>query len=143
MAELTSLVSGGIFFEAPRWHEDSWWVSDFYDHRVSRVSAEGKAEAVVEVENQPSGLGWLPDGSLVVTSMLDHRVLRFADGRLSTLADVSELAKQIRRIGIRRFLFGSDFNVLTPAEEITNLGNLGLTPEEWRILSQNCAPWAC
>ena len=90
MAELTSLVSGGIFFEAPRWHEDSWWVSDFYDHRVSRISAQGKAETVVEVENQPSGLGWLPDGSMVVTSMLDHRVLRFADGQLSTLADVSE-----------------------------------------------------
>ena len=69
--------------------------------------------------------------------------LSYVPGPKEPSADVSELAKQIRRIGIRRFLFGSDFNVLTPAEEITNLGNLGLTPEEWRILSQNCAPWAC
>ena len=89
MAELAGLFSGGIFFEAPRWHDDSWWVSDFYDHRVSRLSPDGKAETVVEVPAQPSGLGWLPDGSLVISSMLDHRILRYADGELSTYADLS------------------------------------------------------
>lgn len=52
-------------------------------------------------------------------------------------------AVEIRRIGIKRFLFGSDFNVLTPEEEIKNLGKLGLTKEEWRTLQGNCAPWAC
>jgi predicted TIM-barrel fold metal-dependent hydrolase len=52
-------------------------------------------------------------------------------------------AAQIRRIGIKRFLFGSDFNVLTPEEEIKYLGKLGLTDEEWRTLRENCAPWAC
>ena len=89
MAELVTLVSGGIFFEGPRWHQGKWWVSDFYDHRVSCISPEGARETVVEVESQPSGLGWLPDGSLVISSMLDRRVLRLADGRLSTLADLS------------------------------------------------------
>jgi predicted TIM-barrel fold metal-dependent hydrolase len=56
---------------------------------------------------------------------------------------VSELTRQIRRIGIKRFLFGSDFNVLTPTKEITRLGRLGLTQAEWQTLRQNCAPWAC
>lgn len=88
--ELTTFHTGGIFFEGPRWHDGSWWVSDFYTHRVSRISPEGRATTVAEVDGQPSGLGWLPDGSLVISSMLDHRVLRFRDGRLTVLADLSE-----------------------------------------------------
>jgi predicted TIM-barrel fold metal-dependent hydrolase len=57
--------------------------------------------------------------------------------------DAAAVAKEIRRIGIKRFLFGSDFNVLMPTEQISNLGKLGLTAEELQTLSQNCAPWAC
>ena len=57
--------------------------------------------------------------------------------------DAAPLTQQIRRIGIKRFLFGSDFNVLTLPEEIKNLDRLGLTKEEWQTLRQNCAPWAC
>jgi hypothetical protein len=63
-------------------------VSDFYRHTVSRV-AEGGETVVLEVENQPSGLGWLPDGSLLVVSMKDHRLLRVSDGEVSTHADLS------------------------------------------------------
>jgi sugar lactone lactonase YvrE len=65
-------------------------VSDFYRRAVSRVTPDGAEAVVVEVEGQPSGLGWLPDGSLVVVSMKDHRVLRYADGTLSTHADLTE-----------------------------------------------------
>jgi predicted TIM-barrel fold metal-dependent hydrolase len=57
--------------------------------------------------------------------------------------DAAALTRQIRRIGIKRFLFGSDFNVLTLPEEIRSLGRLGLTKGEWQTLRQNCAPWAC
>jgi sugar lactone lactonase YvrE len=88
--QLRTVLEGGGFFEGPRWHEGSWWVSDFYRHTVSRVTPDGAETVVVEVEGQPSGLGWLPDGSLVVVSMKDHRVLRYADGTLSTHADLTE-----------------------------------------------------
>jgi hypothetical protein len=44
---------------------------------------------------------------------------------------------------MKRFLFGSDFNVLTPLEEIKDIGKLGLTKQELQTLQQNCAPWAC
>ena len=86
---VTTLLEGGGFFEGPRWHDGRWWVSDFYRHQVSTVTTSGQEEVVVTVEKQPSGLGWLPDGSLVIASMKDHKVLRFADGRLSELADIS------------------------------------------------------
>jgi sugar lactone lactonase YvrE len=66
---LTTLRDGGAFFEGPRWHDGRWWVSDFYRQAVYTVGTDGTEELVVEVENQPSGLGWLPDGSLLIVSM--------------------------------------------------------------------------
>src|ERR1022692_2281560 len=87
--QLRTVLTGGGFFEGPRWRDGTWWVSDFYRHQVSTVSPDGRETVVVEVENQPSGLGWLPDGSLVIVSMKDQRVLRFADGGLSTLAELA------------------------------------------------------
>jgi sugar lactone lactonase YvrE len=75
-ATVTPLLEGGAFFESPRWHEGRWWVSDVYRHAVYTVSTAGEEELVLEVEHQPSGLGWLPDGSLLVVSMKDQRVLR-------------------------------------------------------------------
>jgi sugar lactone lactonase YvrE len=88
---LHTLLSGGAFFESPRWHEGRWWVSDFYRHAVFAVDAGGRSERVMTVDGQPSGLGWMPDGSLLVVSMRDRRVLRRTpDGRVSVHADASE-----------------------------------------------------
>ncbi|HWJ98537.1 MAG TPA: SMP-30/gluconolactonase/LRE family protein, partial [Acidimicrobiales bacterium] len=86
--DVTVLFEGGRFFEGPRWRDGTWWVSDFYRHTVSRIATDGAETVVVEVEQQPSGLGWLPDGSMVISSMKDHKVLRYADGELSVLADL-------------------------------------------------------
>ena len=73
---LQTLLEGGSFFESPRWHEGRWWVSDFYSERVLAVDTDGRDEEVMSVEGQPSGLGWMPDGSMLVVSMRDHRILR-------------------------------------------------------------------
>jgi predicted TIM-barrel fold metal-dependent hydrolase len=58
-------------------------------------------------------------------------------------ATVSALVHAMRRIGLERFLFGSDFNVLTPVDEIAALERLGLTAEEQAVVRRNCAPWVC
>jgi sugar lactone lactonase YvrE len=88
---MKTLLEGGAFFESPRWHEGRWWVSDFYRHLVLTVTTDGRAEEVMTVEGQPSGLGWMPDGSLLVVSMRDHRILRrMPDGTVSEHADVTE-----------------------------------------------------
>jgi sugar lactone lactonase YvrE len=51
-------------------------VSDFYRHLVLSCDANGgDVREELVVEGQPSGLGWMPDGSLLVVSMLDHRLL--------------------------------------------------------------------
>ncbi|UJA21417.1 gluconolactonase [Thermoleophilia bacterium SCSIO 60948] len=91
MAELRRFSDGGHFFEGPRWHDGRWWVSDFYAHEVATLSGDGMREVVLEVEGQPSGLGWMPDGSLLVSSMKDRRIIRRSpDGEVSVHADVSE-----------------------------------------------------
>jgi sugar lactone lactonase YvrE len=84
------LLEGGAFFESPRWHDGRWWLSDFYGHRVLTVTEDGRREDVLEVENQPSGLGWMPDGSLLVVSMRDRCVLRWDGSSVTVHADVSE-----------------------------------------------------
>jgi sugar lactone lactonase YvrE len=86
-----TLADGGSFFEGPRWRDGRWWVSDFYRHTVLAIEPGGATEEVMTVEGQPSGLGWLPDGSLLVVSMKDRRVLRrAADGTVATYADIAE-----------------------------------------------------
>jgi sugar lactone lactonase YvrE len=89
---LQVLLEGGTFFEGPRWHEGRWWVSDFYRGLVLSVDPDGSATEVLTVEAQPSGLGWLPDGALLVVSMRDRRILRWSsDAGVSVHADVAEL----------------------------------------------------
>jgi sugar lactone lactonase YvrE len=86
------LADGFAFPEGPRWHDGRLWFSDQHDKRVVAVTPDGVTETIVHVPNQPSGLGWMPDGSLLVVSMLDRRVLRLVDSRLEQHADLTELA---------------------------------------------------
>ena len=96
MRELQTLLEGGAFFEGPRWHDGRWWVSDFYRHGVFTVDdRRRRREQVTEVASQPSGLGWLPDGTLLVVAMKDRQVLLGvgADGTTEVHADLSDLAQ--------------------------------------------------
>ena len=93
MPALDLLIDGVDFGEGPRWHEGRLWYSDFFQHAVYTVDARGRREQIVEVPQQPSGLGWLPDGSLLGVSMLDHQVLRYADRTLRQHADLSAIAR--------------------------------------------------
>jgi sugar lactone lactonase YvrE len=92
MAELKPLLEGLIFPEGPRWHDGRLWFSDMHAHKVRAVDLSGKVEDIVDVPAWPSGLGWLPDGTLLIVSMTDRKLLRFRSGRLETHADISELA---------------------------------------------------
>ena len=114
MRRLDVLLEGGAFFESPRWHGGRWWVSDFYRHLVLTVDADGREAEVLTVEGQPSGLGWLPDGDLLVVSMRDHRLLRrSADGDVRVHADLS------------RFCGGHLNDMVVSAEGRAYVGNFG------------------
>ncbi len=90
--QLTLFLDQLAFPESPRWHNGALWFSDFHTHSVQRVDMAGQCETVVVVPGQPSGLGWSPDGTLLIVSMTDRRLLRFDGGALTQVADLSQLA---------------------------------------------------
>ncbi|MBL6749779.1 MAG: SMP-30/gluconolactonase/LRE family protein [Nevskia sp.] len=90
---LTTLAGGFTFLECPRWHQGRLWLSDFYSHRVVAVDAKGTVETIARVPQQPSGLGFLPDGRALIVSMRDRKLLRREpSGALVEHADLSKLA---------------------------------------------------
>jgi len=88
-----TLVEGLCFAEGPRWHEGRLWFSDMHDHNVYAADMDGNLETIAHVPEQPSGLGWLPDGRLLVVSMLDRKLLVLQDGELTEFVKLFDLAK--------------------------------------------------
>ena len=95
MADYQSTVILGDlrFSEGPRWHDGKLWFSDMWGYQVMTVDRDGNAETIVQVPNRPSGLGWRPDGTLLIVSMQDRKLMRHVppDG-LEEVADLSSVA---------------------------------------------------
>ena len=89
--ELTTVLTDRAYLECPRWHDGRLWVVDFYTYEVLSAAEDGSDLRVeAEVPQQPSGLGWLPDGRLLVVSMRDAKLLRREpDGALVVHADLA------------------------------------------------------
>lgn len=65
-----------FFGECPRWHEGRLWYSDFFDRKVFSASPDGERRVEVDFDGEPAGLGWLPDGRLLINSRHDRAVMR-------------------------------------------------------------------
>ncbi len=90
---LVPVLDGLAFAEGPRWHDSRLWFSDMHAHVVQALDPEtGDVETIVEVPGRPSGLGWRPDGTLLVVSMTDRRVFAVSDGTLHEVADLTAVA---------------------------------------------------
>jgi sugar lactone lactonase YvrE len=93
MPRFKTLISGMSFTECPRWHDGRLYFSDFYTRRVLAVTLDGTIETIAEVPGQPSGLGFLPDGRMLIVSMRDRNIMRREfDASLVEHADLSDLA---------------------------------------------------
>jgi len=92
MSEAKVLATGLYFGEGPRWHEGRLWFSDFYDHAVKSMDESGAVRIELQIDDHPSGLGWLPDGRMLVVSMNQRRVLRLEGKEVRVHADLSAVA---------------------------------------------------
>jgi sugar lactone lactonase YvrE len=86
-------LAGLYFGECPRWRDGRLWYSDFFDHAVFSTSPEGERRTEVDFDGEPAGLGWLPDGRLLINSRLDRAIMRReADGMLVRHGDLTPWA---------------------------------------------------
>lgn len=99
--EITSPVSvlheGLAFGEGPRWHDGALYFSDMHAYEVHCYRPEsGTTTVVARFDDEPSGLGWLPNGDMLVVAMSSKSLLRVSNPgdqqKISLYADLSELA---------------------------------------------------
>lgn len=85
------LLEGLVFPESPRWYEGRLWFSDVYARQVLAVGLDGQREIVAQLDDDPSGLGFLPDGTPIVALMRRRQVIRLVAGRTEVHADLSDM----------------------------------------------------
>lgn len=90
--EVVLFAEDFIFLEAPRWHQGRLWVSDVFDGKVYTLEPDGKRSVVCTLPHRPSGLGFLPDGTPIIVSMRDRKLLRIHADGLVVHADLSRHA---------------------------------------------------
>lgn len=123
---IEAMLEGLCFPEGPRWHEGRLYFSDMHAHWVMAVDEAGRAEKIIEVPNQPSGLGWRPDGTMLVVSMVDRTLMAARGGTLERVADLSRVATfhcndMVVDVQGRAYVGNFGFDLFDP--------NLTMTPE--------------
>src|ERR1700688_1998516 len=90
-ADLRVVAEGLGFPESPRWHDGRLWVSDMATREVVAISDEGESEIILQLDSKPSGLGWLPNGDLLIVAMESRLLWRVQDKTASVYADLTGL----------------------------------------------------
>jgi sugar lactone lactonase YvrE len=93
MTNLTTVLDGGRYFEGPRWHAGRLWFVDCMARTLLSLAPSGECQKHAKFEDDiPCGIGVLPDGRLIVLTMLRKRLMSYANGELSLYADLSGIA---------------------------------------------------
>ena len=88
----TPLIEGLAFPEGPRWHKQRFWFTDQHARRIYCTDTDGDLKVIAETGDLPGGLGWLPDGTLLVVYMTERRVMQWNGDQLVSYADLSRHA---------------------------------------------------
>jgi sugar lactone lactonase YvrE len=93
MPKQQTLMTGLVFPESPRWHDDHLWLADWGAQAIVALDLQGESEIMARVPSFPFSIDWLPDGSLLIVSASDGLLLRREqDGSLMTHADLTSFA---------------------------------------------------
>jgi sugar lactone lactonase YvrE len=85
------LAKGFCFGEGPRWFEGLLWFSDMLGEAVHTADMRGSLTTLPLPGHCPSGLGFRPDGALLIASTEDRQVLRYDGETVVTIADLAHL----------------------------------------------------
>ena len=88
---LTPLANGFCFGEGPRWFEGLLWFSDMLGEAVHTVDLQGDVTTLALAGHAPSGLGFRPDGSLLIASAERRALLSYDGDTVEVLADLSDI----------------------------------------------------
>ena len=91
-APLEIVADGLTMTEGPRWHNGRLYFSDMFGGRVCATDDSGRVETIARFDDKPSGLGFLPNGDLLVVQMRSGKIMRVAGGQTSLYADISAFA---------------------------------------------------
>ncbi len=95
---MTEVLASGFWrLKGPRWHLGALWVSDSRAGPVFIIDLDGNVSIAADVPSRPSGLGFLPEGDLLVASMTQRKILKFRAGTPALHADLSEVAAGMLR----------------------------------------------
>lgn len=138
------LADGFLRVDAPRWHAGSLWMSDTVAGKVYCVGLDGVSQIVADVREQPMGIGFLPDGSTLVSSMRDRRILRLDRSRHGVYADFGHIVSgYLRDLAVDRegYAFAASFDSSACASESYKTSRIILaTPNgDARIVASNLA----
>ena len=86
------LAKGFCFGEGPRWFEGLLWFSDMLGEAVHTVDMRGSLTTLPLPGHFPSGLGFRPDGSLLIASTEDRQVLRYDGETVVTISDLAHVS---------------------------------------------------
>lgn len=85
------LTDGLVFGESPRWRDGDLYISDMLGKKVYKIDSAGNKSVISEMPNKPNGLGFTPDGEMILSSMLDTKLYKWRNGGLELYADLSEI----------------------------------------------------
>lgn len=85
------LAEGLAFPESPRWRAGELWIAEKRGGRIVAIDDDGGRRTVVELPGQPGGIGWTPDGDLLVVDASNQALLRVRDGAIEVVAELAHL----------------------------------------------------
>jgi sugar lactone lactonase YvrE len=91
---LSTSADGLAWPESPRWKDGCLWFSDVHNFRVMKLRPGGSPQVVAQVPGRPAGMGFMPDGRLLLASALDKKLWWVLDGgELELAVDLSAKVK--------------------------------------------------
>ncbi|KAI8686745.1 hypothetical protein LRP88_09376 [Fusarium phalaenopsidis] len=84
------LADGMLFGEAPRYHNGLLYVSDMIGRTIYTINPKsGEKTVLAKVDQQPNGMFFHPDGSLIYSSMFDTKLYQLKNGKTTLYCDLS------------------------------------------------------